>query len=233
MANVVSNGDLWATNDLGGNVYSITLPTLPAWDTADLSRFNIYPGFGVDAAIGGWAPTPTVVAPTITVPPVSTTLVEGATVSFSVTATENPSYEWQKNGTVLSDGGRVSGATSSTLTITGALTSDQATYTVRAYNGTLPDATADATLTVNNRPEDLGRGSSSSTVGQPSLSQNSGAGTGGEQLPRKGNLAGDVVDNTQSNNPVNEQTDKVYNREGSAQGKDFRYPDGPSSRQRF
>lgn len=80
---------------------------------------------------------------------------------------------------------------------------------------------------------DLGRGSSSSTVGQPSLSQNSGAGTGGQQLPRKGNTAGDVVDNAQSNNHVNEQTDKVYNREGAGQGNDFRYPDGPSSRQRF
>jgi PKD repeat protein len=40
--------------DGGGQIYGATFPTLPAWDEADLSRFNLFPTHGVGAS-GAWA----------------------------------------------------------------------------------------------------------------------------------------------------------------------------------
>ena len=68
--------------------------------------------------------------PAITVQPQSQTNYAGATVTFLVSATSlSPlSYQWQKNGTNLVNGGNISGATINTLTITGILDSDAAIY---------------------------------------------------------------------------------------------------------
>ena len=90
---------------------------------------------------------PAPVAPSISVQPQSQTVTAGQNVTFIVTAsgTPTPMYQWSK------DGGPISGANSSSYSITGILTSDAATYTVTVSNGILPDATSGgAVLTVNN-----------------------------------------------------------------------------------
>jgi uncharacterized repeat protein (TIGR03803 family) len=92
--------------------------------------------------------------PVITVQPQSQTNVSGATVTFFVGATSlHPmSFQWQKNGTNLVDGGNLSGATTNSLTITGISDSDAASYlvTVNSSSGSVISSTA--TLTVINPP---------------------------------------------------------------------------------
>jgi uncharacterized repeat protein (TIGR03803 family) len=92
--------------------------------------------------------------PTITIQPQNQTSNAGATVTFSVTATSlfPTSYQWQENGTNLADGGNVSGATNSTLTITDISDSDAASYSVIVSNVKGSVSSAGATLTVVDAP---------------------------------------------------------------------------------
>lgn len=70
-------------------------------------------------------------SPQITQQPAGQTVTEGQNAQFTVVATgSNLLYQWSKDGTALSDGGQFNGATTSTLGITGALTTDQGSYSV-------------------------------------------------------------------------------------------------------
>jgi uncharacterized repeat protein (TIGR03803 family) len=91
--------------------------------------------------------------PAITVQPQSQTNNAGATVTFLVNATSlHPmTFQWQKNGTNLVDGGNLSGAASDTLTIRSISDSDAATYSVIVSNANF-SVTNYATLTVINPP---------------------------------------------------------------------------------
>ncbi|HVV00813.1 MAG TPA: immunoglobulin domain-containing protein [Verrucomicrobiae bacterium] len=90
--------------------------------------------------------------PSIT-PPASLALVEGQTASFTVAAagTTPISYQWayvtDTTTNVLANGGRISGATSSTLTLTGVTASDAGNYAVTVANS-VGSAYATAGLTV-------------------------------------------------------------------------------------
>lgn len=76
-------------------------------------------------------------SPVITNQPGSATVAPGGTVSFTV-GVSNPAganYQWQFYNTNISNGGSISGATSPTLTITGASASDIGHYRVLVSNG--------------------------------------------------------------------------------------------------
>jgi uncharacterized repeat protein (TIGR03803 family) len=92
--------------------------------------------------------------PLITVQPQSQTNHAGATVTFLVSATglDSMVYQWQENGTNLVDGGDISGATTSTLTITGIKDSDAANYSVIISNFYGAVTSSNAVLTVNDLP---------------------------------------------------------------------------------
>ncbi len=97
-------------------------------------------------SVGGGGNLP----PSITQQPVSQSVAIAGTASFTIGAAGDPplSYQWQKNGSDLTNGGRVSGATSTTLQITDVNGGDAAGYRCVVTNdhGT---ATSDpATLTV-------------------------------------------------------------------------------------
>jgi hypothetical protein len=88
-----------------------------------------------------------------TTDPADQVACEGDNVSFTTSASGpgTITFVWKKGATVLNDGdlgGRVSGATTNTLTITGVQLSDADTYTVEA-TGECNTATQSATLTVN------------------------------------------------------------------------------------
>jgi large repetitive protein len=88
-------------------------------------------------------------APSITTQPQSQTITLGKSVTFSVTATGTAplSYQWYIGGTAIS------GATSSTYSISNVQASNAGTYTVTVSNGTLPNATSNgAVLTVSSAP---------------------------------------------------------------------------------
>ena len=87
----------------------------------------------------------------MTVHPVNQTVrVPGSGVSFSVTATGIAplSYQWQKDGVNLTDGGSITGATTATLTITGVIESDEGGYRCVVSNSLGIDTSNAAMLTV-------------------------------------------------------------------------------------
>jgi hypothetical protein len=91
-----------------------------------------------------------VTAPTFTAGPTNFTVLAGGSASFRVTGgsgSPTPLYFWQKDGTPLSNGGRISGANGATLTISGTVAGDQGTYSCLVSN-IAGIATASATLTV-------------------------------------------------------------------------------------
>ena len=87
----------------------------------------------------------------MTVHPVDqTNIVPGSDVSFSVTATGTAplSYQWQKDGVDITDGGSITGATTATLTITGVMESDEGGYRCVVTNIAGTDTSNNAMLTV-------------------------------------------------------------------------------------
>jgi uncharacterized repeat protein (TIGR03803 family) len=88
--------------------------------------------------------------PVITVQPQSQTNSPGATVTFSANATglSPVGYQWIRNGTNLANGGNISGATNSMLTITSVSGSDAATYRAVVSNAYGSMTSSNATLTV-------------------------------------------------------------------------------------
>ncbi|RYE10938.1 MAG: T9SS type A sorting domain-containing protein, partial [Sphingobacteriales bacterium] len=97
-------------------------------------------------------------APAITAQPSASAICAGANTTFSVTATSATGYQWQENTgsgySNISNGGVYSGATTATLTLTGA-TSGMSGYTYRVVvsGACTPAATSNgAALTVNTAP---------------------------------------------------------------------------------
>src|SRR5439155_22838964 len=85
----------------------------------------------------------------ITADPQSSTNNAGDTVSFTVSATgPSLSYQWRKNGSNLTDGGNVSGASSSALTLSNVGVTDASNYNVVVSNPGGSVTSAVASLTV-------------------------------------------------------------------------------------
>ncbi len=78
--------------------------------------------------------------PTIVQPPVATNLAQGQTITLSVVADGSPTltYQWKRGGVNLTNSARITGATTASLTITGALVSDGGGYTVAVTNSFAP-----------------------------------------------------------------------------------------------
>jgi uncharacterized repeat protein (TIGR03803 family) len=88
--------------------------------------------------------------PIITGQPVSSTNVVGTMATFSVSATgDGPLlYEWQENGTNLTDGGNISGSTMATLTINNLVVANSGYYSVIVSNALTNVVSSNALLTV-------------------------------------------------------------------------------------
>ena len=91
---------------------------------------------------------------TVVLSPKSQTNYASSTATFTGTAfsPESLNYQWQKNGTNLVNGGNLSGATNSTLTIANVSDADAAIYNLVVSDATGSVTTSNATLTVNDLP---------------------------------------------------------------------------------
>ena len=130
----------------GGNVWNTSTATLSITNTIEADSGNysvvIANSYGsTTSAVAVLVVSSTPVAPTIT-GPANQTVIQGnnATFTASVAGLPIPTVQWQKNGV------DISGATSSTLTITNAqYPADNTTYSIIASN-TAGAATNSATL---------------------------------------------------------------------------------------
>lgn len=95
--------------------------------------------------------------PVITSQPRSVVLLAGATAQFTVAATGLAplTYQWRKNGAALTNGGKIAGATSTALTITGAQAADVAGYSVVVTNSLGSATSGTASLIIPNDNENL------------------------------------------------------------------------------
>ncbi len=115
----------------GGNISGATTATLsvsPATSTdAGLYRCVITNNCG---SLTSAQANLTINVPVITTQPPATNGCAGGSASITVAASgANLTYQWKKGATVLANSGRVSGATSPTLTISGLVAADAGNYT--------------------------------------------------------------------------------------------------------
>lgn len=84
------------------------------------------------SSAGVWVVLP----PAVTVPPADQSLLSGAAASLTLTAagTAPLTYQWKRNGTLLSDGARISGAATAALGINPARAADSGLYTCTVTN---------------------------------------------------------------------------------------------------
>ncbi|PWU10210.1 MAG: hypothetical protein C5B50_25915 [Verrucomicrobia bacterium] len=150
---------LLATKRESSNAVSVTFSGLPLWATNGTVLFES--NRTVTATAGAFTDSFSQWAvhayrfnysgtnPVITSQPQSSTNVIGTTASLFVGAmSPTPmTFQWRRNGANLSDGGNISGASSSKLSIANLMNSDAATYDVRIV-GSITLTSAPAILTV-------------------------------------------------------------------------------------
>jgi pectin methylesterase-like acyl-CoA thioesterase len=137
----------YSSASIGGVGYNFGLDTfaLPASAPGAYLSNNVA-GKSIDLVL------PNDPRPVITSQPVSYSGSPGDNVTFTVGATGVPTlaYQWRKDGVDLSDGGNLSGATTTALSITSAQPSDNGNYTVvitNVFGATT--STPPAVLTIN------------------------------------------------------------------------------------
>jgi hypothetical protein len=126
------------TNTSGSRISGATsVPlTISNVQTNDAGNYWLIITNNFGAATSSVAVLTVVVLPSITVPPTNQVVGLGSTVTFPVTAIGAIplSYQWLLEGTNLVNGGRISGATNSALTISNAQPADDGGYSVIVTN---------------------------------------------------------------------------------------------------
>ena len=124
--------------------------TIASVQTNDAAAFSVVVSNSLGVVTSEMVTLTVWVPPSITQQPVSLTVTQGNAATFSVAAggIPSPGFQWRSNGGALGNGGRVSGADSSTLTITGVLTNDAVNYTAVATSVAGSVTSQVATLTV-------------------------------------------------------------------------------------
>ena len=140
-------------NVAGADSFGLGLSTLSGADTAS---YSLVVSNAHGSTLSSTA-TLTVLDPGIVQQPINATNIYGATASFTVVVSGSTPlrYHWKKNGTDLSDGGNISGSTSSTLTLNPVLDTDAASYWVAITNKQGYATSTIATLTVITSPQIL------------------------------------------------------------------------------
>ena len=170
--------DNWPAPGPGAAATAVTLSTFGNGDQNGTWSLFIFDDVGGDA--GSWTSwsivftdPPAVCFPiTLTGQPANATVCAGANGSFTVAATPpGVSYNWQVNTgpgfAYINNGGVYSGATTATLTITGAtlgMNGYQYRAVVTCSGGGLPEISNPATLTVNVSPSPPGLNPTSASI---------------------------------------------------------------------
>ena len=137
----------------GRTEYTLSLPAVTSADAGPYRVVVTNPYGSVTSSIA----TLTVIEPPVVLQhPASRTNLTGTTASFTVVVGgTTPAYRWVKNGTnTLVNGGRISGATSATLTLADVEPASAGSYAVIVTNlaGSVTSAPAWLTIVVSNPP---------------------------------------------------------------------------------
>ena len=145
----------WQKNGLilsnGGNVSGATMPTLTISNvqTGDVASYSAAVSNGIGFALSAPAMLVLQSSPVITSQPASRTNNAGTIAVFSVGVQgAGLTYQWVRAGAALADGGRISGAATSALTVSAVLSGDATSYSVVVSNLAGGVTSAPALLTV-------------------------------------------------------------------------------------
>lgn len=185
--------------DEASNPLILTLPNVQPADAGDYDLVVRNPAGSVTSLPA----TLTVVTnPIITGQPQSQTIIAGTSTNFTVSAIGPGSlaYQWRKGGSPLNNGGRIAGASSATLTLTGVETGDAGGYDVIVANSYGSATSAVATLAIAAAPVIISQPQSRTNVERTTAFFTVGAtGTvplsyqwrkGGSPLSNGGNISG-------------------------------------------
>lgn len=137
----------------GGNISGANTDTLKITNVtaSDAGFYSVVVSNAVNSVVSDDALLEVIFSPpSITTQPASQTLVAGMTASFTVAALgDQPlSYQWKENGINLTNGGAISGVTTSTLTISSISLASAGTYAVIVSNAIYAVSSENAALTV-------------------------------------------------------------------------------------
>ena len=138
----------------GGNISGAHTPTLTVSVTAtDAGTYSVVVSNANDSVESSGAQL-TIAEPVIISQPTSKNILWGESAQFSVVASGIApiSYQWKRNGTNLVDGGNISGATTSTLTVANATPTNNGFYTVEVSSTGGTASSLAATLSVSSNP---------------------------------------------------------------------------------
>lgn len=160
--NVAASGDeplsyQWQKNNANltnGGHYSgcaTTTLTISNCDAGDAANYRCVVTNSLGNATSNNASLTLKTATSITQHPTNRAITEGQTAQFTVAASGDGTlaYQWQKNASNITNGGRVSGATSAALQITSAVTGDSGGYRCVVTAGCGSATSNAATLTVS------------------------------------------------------------------------------------
>lgn len=136
----------------GTTNFSATVPLVPGTNRFLISAIDLSANRNRRSQIVQVQYVP--VVPAILAQPVLQTNAVGETALFNVMATGSAplSYQWRKNGVNLSDGARISGATTVSLAISNISAADVASYAVKVSNLSGSVTSSIATLTMTTPP---------------------------------------------------------------------------------
>jgi hypothetical protein len=140
----------------GGNVSGATTATLSlsSVSTNDTASYSVIVSNSLGNVTSSPATLTVLVPPAIVTQPVGANVATGTNVTFTVAASGSATlaYQWRKNGNALANGGNISGATSTSLTLANVSTTDAASYSVIVTNTGGSATSSDAVLTVLGPP---------------------------------------------------------------------------------
>ena len=118
----------------GSATSSLSLSNVQA---SDAGNYALVAANGAGSATSAVAVLNVLLPPAITQSPQTQNVLAGSNFSLTVSVNGNPppAYQWWFNGTLLADGGRISGSSSNSLTVSLSQTNDTGNYWVTASNG--------------------------------------------------------------------------------------------------
>ena len=136
----------------GGNISgsATSVLTITALTTNEVNNYFVVVSSAYGTATSASVNVAVNVAPIITVPPASQNVAVSNTVVLTVVANGSGplAYQWLKNGVKLANGGKFSGVTTPSLTLTSVATNNSGSYTVTVTNIYGRVTSAAATLSV-------------------------------------------------------------------------------------
>lgn len=149
----------------GSSTRVLTISSLAGTDEGDYTLVASNPGGSITSLPASLF---VIGSPYVSVQPVPVTVDTGGTTTLTATVTGSGpmNYQWYHRGQAVVDGNGFSGATTATLTFTGAVTTMAGEYELRAANSLGDDTSEKVLVSVRHRAEDLATGPQPSFSGR-------------------------------------------------------------------